>query len=397
MRLSPADRLLCDLLAAGPGGPDPRKLQGLGGRGWDELFRRSVEHKVAPLLHRHVAPLVRSGSVPEAVGQRFRAVYLNTLGTNTRLFFRLAELLGVLERSGIRAVVLKGAHLAEAYYGSAGLRPMCDLDILVERGDLPRTLERLRAAGFFSGGASLNLDVHTRLCACIAGPDISTEAVMARARTVNVGGRRAWGLGPEDLLLHLILHLSVQDLFAVTPLRGLCDVRQVVLRERGALDWQQVARRAGAWGAGNGVRLTLMLLDELLGLRVPDASARGLGPEGVEPRARTWALEQMFGERPHRSGRISPYFWDLWRPGSARGRAAAFKTLLFPPRDVMLARYGAREGARPTVLSYLVRFRTHLGPYARTLRGLAAGEGRLLALKRRETRNLEMQEWLCSG
>jgi len=305
--LGTTDRLLCALLAAGPGGPDPGTLQGLGPGRWGDLFRRALAHRVAPLVHERLRPLARAGSVPEAAAEPFHRAYLQTLGGNTRRFVRLGRVLRALRRGGIRAAVLKGAHLAEAFYGNPGLRSMSDLDILLEEKDLGRAVDLLREAGLFAGENPLGLDLHTHLCVSIAGLDISTGEVLARARPVVVAGEEALGLCPEDLLLHLVLHLSVKDLFRVSALRGMCDVRQVVLGDRAALDWRRVARRAASWGMGNAVRLTLLLLEELLGFPVPEAPAHGLGPQGVDPRARAWAREQMFGQgRQDAGGGISP-------------------------------------------------------------------------------------------
>ncbi len=396
VELGGVNQVLCDLLGTPEDGPDPRDVTaGLGLGEWEEVVRKSLAHKVAPILYGRLRPLVRGGEVPEGVGERFRAIYLHNLGRNMRRFHRLGQLLRVLSLNGIRVAVLKGAHLAEAVYGDIGLRPMNDLDILVGKKDLARTMECITEAGFFSPENPLNLDVHTRLSTSIADLKISTEAVMDRARPLSVAGEETWGLCPEDLLLHLVVHLSIIDLYGGTGLRGLCDVRQTILRHHRELDWERVARRAADWGVVNAVRLTLGLAGELLGVLAQEATDAGLGSAGVDPRTVAWARGRIFDEK-EREEAISPYFWDLWRRGSSRGRAATLRTLLFPPPEVMTTRYQSSAGIVRTGLTYFIRFKNRLAPYAKVLHGMLARDRRVLSRLENEQRNLEMLEWLSS-
>jgi hypothetical protein len=127
------------------------------------------------------------------VGERLHRIYLVHLGRNTRRLHRLGKLLRLLEQAGIRVAVLKGAHLAEAVYRNIGLRSMNDLDILVRKTDLDRTMQCIGEAGFLSPENRLDLDVHTNLSQSIAGLKISTEELLDPASPVVVSAPRRSG------------------------------------------------------------------------------------------------------------------------------------------------------------------------------------------------------------
>jgi hypothetical protein len=239
-----ANERLCGLLAAGPGRQGCGDLEGLGPGDWEAVLRQAVVHRVAPLLYGCLRLRPCDGEVPGEAAERLRTIYLVHLGRNTRRLHRLGGLLRTLEQAGIRVAVLKGVHLAEAVYRNIGLRSMNDLDILVRKTDLDRTMQCIGEAGLLSRANRFPLDVHTSISQSIAGLKISTEDLLDRARPVVVAGTQALGLCPEDLLLHLVLHLSVTDLYRVPGLRGLCDIRETLRRHGRDLDWGRVARRA---------------------------------------------------------------------------------------------------------------------------------------------------------
>ncbi len=370
-------------------------MDGLGPEAWDAVVRRAQVHKVAPILYDRLRPVFRENAVPEDAEERLRRNYLSNVGRNTRLFHESGRLLALLNRNGIRVTVLKGAHLAESVYGNIGLRSMSDLDLLVRRQDLKRVMQCIEDGGFLSPETPVNLDVQTTISFTIADLDIPMEEVLERTVPIVINGNAARGLCPEDLLLHLVLHLAVSDLFRVSGLRGLCDIRETIHRFCGELDWEVITSRAEDWRVGNAACLALGLARELLGARVPEPIPGGLDSAVVDPAVKEWALGQIFGKKEGGQA-LSPFFWDLWRRGSVRGRIKTLKRLVFPPTESLAPRYRGRYGSKRNSFYYLVRMRGHLAPYAGAVRRILAGDRKMLARLKNEKRNLEMQEWLVS-
>lgn len=77
--------------------------------------------------------------------------YLNTVASNLRvirIFFDVADL---LTKGGIRVVPLKGVSMSLDTYLDEGLRPMTDLDILIDKGDMIKAIEILRGGRISRG------------------------------------------------------------------------------------------------------------------------------------------------------------------------------------------------------------------------------------------------------
>ena len=144
--LAPED-FLCLLLARATLNPDERQqalaLLGKSLR-WDAVMQRASEHEVYPLVWRNLRELA-SPEAPEDVSQRLTALFKTNAYRNNLLSEELASVLGLLRRAGIPAIPLKGVVLAESLYGNLAYRVCSDIDVLVPREHLVRTLELLVA------------------------------------------------------------------------------------------------------------------------------------------------------------------------------------------------------------------------------------------------------------
>ncbi len=93
---------------------------------------------VGPLLYWHFKDACWPEAMPQAVQAYLTQLYYNTVAHNTLLYKELARILEAFGEAGIPVIVLKGAALAATLYEDIGLRPMGDLDLLVEADDLQR-------------------------------------------------------------------------------------------------------------------------------------------------------------------------------------------------------------------------------------------------------------------
>jgi hypothetical protein len=216
-----------------------------------------------------------------------------------------------LNRSGIRALWLKGLVLAEQLYGRFEARHCCDLDLLVDAADVQRVEELLARLGFeryrpteagkeFHPMAAhhsiwcakvlpdwrLNVELHHRL----SGPPRCQPAVsdlLNRSRLVGFHGREIRVPSHEDELLILCLHAHHHN-YAL--LRCLMDVAEFVRRFHDQIDWQSlvhVARESRCLGR---LRVGLEIADALLGLENREHVFAGITQ--LTPRQR-WAVNAL--------------------------------------------------------------------------------------------------------
>ena len=74
---------------------------------------------------------------------------------------------------------------------------------------------------------------------------VDHAAIWARRVAVPIDGRSTWAMAPEDLLIHLCLHLAINHGFVESALRNLLDVHLVAVAA--------VTRLGCRRRAGNGV------------------------------------------------------------------------------------------------------------------------------------------------
>ena len=122
------------ILACAHPAPDGQRLQALVAQGpaWPRLLRQVERWGLAPLVYTHLRQAAHSGHVPTPVVERLRHLYhRDTIHGVARRELLRATLRRFAE-AGVPVIVLKGAALAALVYPSPALRPMRDLDLLVQ-------------------------------------------------------------------------------------------------------------------------------------------------------------------------------------------------------------------------------------------------------------------------
>lgn len=395
MNLKKADRLLLDCLRAEADLSRIKGLKNLTTSDWDGVIQQSLRHNIAPLLYQRLKNLDSAGYIPNNVLQTLHEIYLQNAGRNVRLYYNLTKVLNILNDAGIPTIVLKGAHLSEVVYRKTGIRAMDDVDLLFKKKDLSRCQKRLMDTDYYPYCSRLPLDIHWDFDITPANLHINIEEVWERAQPAIIADVEVRVLSPEDLLLHLCLHLAVKQLFQSVGLRTFCDIRETIRHYHGQIQWEHVSSRAIQWGARNSVFLTLLFARDLLNAEVPSDTMEALKPDNLDPRVRAWAFEQIF----HDTGDLlplSPYFWQLWEPGSFREKVAHFLNLIFPPPEFISQEYPAPYGSPRNYLYYLNRLKDHLPRYGRAIWRMLVRDEKMLTLAKRQNRNIAMREWLSS-
>jgi hypothetical protein len=170
-----------------------------------------------------------------------------------------AEIKCLLQKSAIQVVLLKGPHLAHAFYDLAHERPYADLDILVKPGDFRKAAAILAANRFErleEDGKNLATDAQTNhwmyrsrfgqmieLHRGFAGLErhaARLDAWFSRAVDFHYGQTPAKGLATEDLLCHLCIHIG-KSFFYFIEAKHIRDL-DVIIGKR-EVDWDKFIER----------------------------------------------------------------------------------------------------------------------------------------------------------
>jgi hypothetical protein len=165
----------------------------------------------------------------------------------------------IFEPEAIPMILLKGPHLAHAVYEHPGERIYSDLDILVKPGDFKKAANVLLKNQFvlveeddknlatmaqtnhwvFQSPLGQIIELHRGFTGQQRHPGDMDEW-FARAQGFNFGQTPALGLGSEDLLCHLCLHIG-KSFFHIIEKKHIRDI-DVLIRKR-PLQWEVFTKR----------------------------------------------------------------------------------------------------------------------------------------------------------
>jgi hypothetical protein len=364
----------------------------------ERLYAMALRQGVAPLLYHRLQAQRADTALSKERVRPYKEAYLGTAARNLQGYRDLRELASALLAADIPIIVLKGVFLTEVVYRNPGVRPMVDMDLLVPQEHLA-TAAQILADGGFHTAKPLTADV---IVQAVQHLPISTKSVAARAVEVHwsltpphqpysvevtefwqraipatIAGLPLQALCPEDLLLHLCMHLAYMHEFAC-GLRPFCDVAATLNHYGEQLDWTAVVERASRWRWGRGVYLALYLAGEWLGAAVPASALAALRPADFDPSLCAAAREQVFNDVAQTQAEApSTPFVSLWQPGRLGDKARIVRSRLLPPRAVLARRYGVRPGTPAFYGCYARLWLDQLSYYGPISRRLLRGDAQL--------------------
>ena len=292
-RLAPED-LLCLLLArASLGSREKQETETLlrNPLSWDRVIQRACEHEVYPLVWRNLRGIRDIGfpAVPEMVSRHLTALFKTNAHRNNLLCEELTAVLKLLHQNQILAIPLKGLALAESLYGNLTYRVCSDIDILVPRDQLVRTLQLLVKEQSYrseydpsfvtnrvtrstyeyplvreSREGALLLEIHSGLLWEYSGESGSERRVWEDTRPFEFRSIPCLALSPEWEFLFLVVHAARHNW---QGLKWLVDIHELCLKN--TVNWAAVYETANELGWIWVIRQTLGICQELLGTPVP--------------------------------------------------------------------------------------------------------------------------------
>jgi hypothetical protein len=304
---------------------------------WATLPTHAEANGLGPLAYTHL----RSAGVelPRDTAGELRALTLRHRHANQVRSQVLAEILAALEGAGIRALVLKGAALCHVLYPRPGMRPMRDLDLLVDPSALHAARKLVAQLEGHRPEPQVGADAHEdrHLVAALTRdhllvsveihhvlPGVGTDAPVPFA----LGPDGAIGHAPshEEMLGHICAHM-IEHVSVFAPMRLIWVADAVGYAERfvDEIDWARLRQRFPmALSVLSLLHSVSPASEELIsraGLRI------GPVPRGVGVDFHGWPRTSLAAQRQ-------------------KGTAAILRDTLFPSQWWLRLRYGL-DSARP--------------------------------------------------
>ena len=216
---------------------------------------------MVPMLYRHLKQL--NTEIPEKTALQLKSLVLRHQQATKVRTKALTEILQTLAANDIPVIVLKGAALAYTVYPVPELRPMSDIDVLVDKDNcqqaqrLLTSLDYRGAALYRTGvkfdhhhmaiakkkidGLTISVEVHRDALSPDAIGSLTFDTLKTETQLYAIGSERAQHLGHIDMLLHLCRHLA--EPADETRLISIVDVYAYADKFFNEIDWQYVKQR----------------------------------------------------------------------------------------------------------------------------------------------------------
>ena len=382
---------------------------------WEDLLQVARELDLAPLLYYRLCQANVQHRLPASIHASLRQLSSAAAADTMRQLGFAGHILSTLRARGIEVIVLKGLYLTEEIYPAVGLRSFDDFDLLLQPADLPEALSSLQELGYtlFTWYDPKTPDRDVAHIPPLQQPGFPTvelhhtilgeqepfsidpaglwqRAVRARVAEVDVSA-----LCPEDLLLHLCLHLAYQHRLA-RGVRGLYDLATVLQRRGAEIDEARLVETARQWGAERVTWLSLRLMQRVTGVEAPGEVLRSLQPEAVPAEVEEQALRQLIPQQ--RGGiRLTPDLAALARARGWRERLRLVAQRVFLPRQRLAREYNVNPRSLKIYCYYPRRALDLYREYHLTAWNVLRGRREEQQATRWEEESARLHQWLAGG
>jgi hypothetical protein len=250
---------------------------------WNSVIAKAERHGVIPQVHRAVTA---ASATPAEV---LHKAYADNCKRTLWFAAELARVTQHLRDRGVETLAYKGPVLSEVLYESVCERQYHDLDLIVQKNDVPAAKNALEELGYHNGlfltsrqerayldtgyeypldhayGKNL-LELHWQIQARFYAMDFSIEDFFRRALPIQIGGQPSHTLCREDLMLVLCAH-AAKHLWMRLSL--LIDIAQ--LAQSNGLNWAAVQAQAAELGLQRVVAVSFLLAQHWLSCSLPEA------------------------------------------------------------------------------------------------------------------------------
>ena len=255
---------------------------------WKHLIIDARRHGFIPILW-HALKCLREGSVPAEIQHELKAVSMETAARNLLLSSELCQILQAFRKQSIPCIPIRGVVLSEQVFGSGTIRPTGDVDFLIRKERLLDVRKAMAELGFSEVEArpgfaeafyyaleflkerhfTVIVEPHWSIAYPPLTDRVDMNKVWGRSVSGKAAGVEAKLLSPEDLLIHLCLHIVHHAEEA--PLLWYYEIDRLIRSEPFRPDWLLLESLIGEAGLADLACPVLWRIHSLFNTPFPDA------------------------------------------------------------------------------------------------------------------------------
>lgn len=342
---------------------------------WDDALYLADGHGITPLLLHTWRGLGLDALIPESARARMELAYRDNATRNADARRELLEIWSLLTAADVPVIVLKGLPLIDALYADPALRVLYDFDLLVPADRAQAGLAALLAHGFervptkphaynnkhlpsvwrlngfqrrgylFDPAQPRPVELHVALWdSNWRGLSVRPlDDLWPRSRTLSLDGISMRVLSPEDVFLHLCVHLATHIVEREARVGQLLDVALFVQRSGETLDWDRIVQAGRAAGIARLAYLSICAAHALAGAPLPPPDVMrqlaALTPARLREWAEQHAADDLLGMDYRQPDLGRDYALTFAAAKSIAERMGVVRFALFPPLDALAEQY----------------------------------------------------------
>lgn len=329
---------------------------------WEYAISNIIQRGTGPLLFKKLDKLSNSHLIPAEQREKLQQSYYKSLSRGMVLINAFQRIIEAFTANDIEVVALKGVLLSEWLYGDIGLRQFSDLDLLVLPADGLKSLKILEKMGYKGSSNEISdfvksqteivhytpmiknevsVEIHIKLHRKHPDYDMKLEDLIADAEPIVLHKMPVLMLCPEDLLIHLCVHIEKHFRGGHVQFTSYNDVVNMLCIHGYEMDWESFLLRTELHNCKRVVLIHLLLVHKYYRVYLPDIILSEMNVT-LDPKDEELFLKYLSGHRF-----ASSYVVNTWqhlrrmaRPVDALHYAW---DMAFPSKKFMIKRYKIRH------------------------------------------------------
>lgn len=271
---------------------------------------------------------------------------LSVAAQNIVLLDALGQAVQVLKQAGVSPLILTGAALAETVYSNISMRPMADIDLLIQEESIETVNECLTPLGYSLQGNEdltfyrkipfpVSLDFHYGIWYM---PDATLQRLWQESRPVSIAGTSALTMPADETLIYTAAHAAVHH-GALTS-TALEDINCICRFYQPTLDWDKIVKKVKEYNLNVPIRHILSEAKLAKGAPIPGDALDRLRPSSLFQRVESGIYKSIFRAPP--AANIGHLLKLLSKKG-IRGKITFLVDFMFPSRAFIARRYNVSK------------------------------------------------------
>jgi len=259
---------------------------------WHKLYQILIRTQTALFFYKNILNSNSKNEVPDFFVKNLKEEYIKNCIRNAKKNHDYQKLKAVLTSNSITLIPLKGGYLNQFVYQDSGVRPMSDIDVLIQKSDIEKVKELILTKGwemkvFLFKSKTLerisknithhpysittgdtNIELHIGIHNAFRSFNVNINDYWKRSKTIVEKSNQASYLDKTDCLQHLCLHAYSDMISSILKLRNFVDIIEFVKLYRSEIDWKKLYKTSKEYNCLNEISQVLKICVKYFKLKI---------------------------------------------------------------------------------------------------------------------------------